>query len=109
MAKKNKIDTIIEELQNASKMHLRQSKELSSHVEDMTEKSPLKQEESTAKLVNLPKSTIQGGNIGALGGVSKNLFKIGKKIASNMISPTQPLDEVKASKYAKAIQEIKPF
>ena len=36
MAKsKNKMSTIISELQNASKMHLRQSKELASHVKDM--------------------------------------------------------------------------
>ena len=46
MAKsKNKMSTIISELQNASKMHLRQSKELASHVKDMespaTMKSPL--------------------------------------------------------------------
>ena len=44
MAKPFKIQTIIEELQNASKMHLRQSKELASHAKDMNKKSPLKQE-----------------------------------------------------------------
>tara|TARA_R110002060_G_scaffold51466_2_gene62444 strand:- start:318 stop:602 length:285 start_codon:yes stop_codon:yes gene_type:complete len=43
MAKKTKIDIIIEELQNASKMHLRQSEELASHAKDMNKKSPLKQ------------------------------------------------------------------
>jgi len=37
---KQKLKTIIEELQNASKMHLRQSKELSSHAEDMDKGSP---------------------------------------------------------------------
>ena len=44
MAKsENKMNTIISELQNASKMHLRQSKELKSHVKDMqvAKKSPL--------------------------------------------------------------------
>jgi|TARA_R110000744_G_scaffold93747_2_gene181040 hypothetical protein len=40
MAKEFKIDTIIKELQNASKMHLRQSKELSSHAKDMDKGSP---------------------------------------------------------------------
>ena len=44
MAKPFKIQTIIEELQNASKMHLRQSKELASHAKDMNKKSPLKQD-----------------------------------------------------------------
>ena len=43
MAKPFKIQTIIEELQNASKMHLRQSEELASHAKDMNKKSPLKQ------------------------------------------------------------------
>jgi len=37
---KQKLKTIIEELQNASKMHLRQSKELSSYAEDMDKESP---------------------------------------------------------------------
>ena len=42
MAKsENKMNTIISELQNASKMHLRQSKELAEHVEDMGS-NPLK-------------------------------------------------------------------
>ena len=42
MAKsENKMNTIISELQNASKMHLRQSRELADHVEDM-ESGPLK-------------------------------------------------------------------
>ena len=42
MAKsENKMNTIISELQNASKMHLRQSKELADHVKDM-ESGPLK-------------------------------------------------------------------
>ena len=40
---KQKLKTIIEELQNASKMHLRQSKELSSHAEDMDKGSPANQ------------------------------------------------------------------
>jgi|TARA_R110000796_G_scaffold69781_2_gene158848 hypothetical protein len=40
MAKSTKLNTIIEELQNASKMHLRQSKELSKMSEEV---SPLKQ------------------------------------------------------------------
>ena len=44
MAKPFKIQTIIEELQNASKMHLRQSEELASHAKDMNKKSPLKQD-----------------------------------------------------------------
>ena len=44
MAKPFKIQTIIKELQNASKMHLRQSEELASHAKDMNKKSPLKQD-----------------------------------------------------------------
>ena len=40
MAKQSKIDIIIKELQNASKMHLRQSKELASHAKDMDKGSP---------------------------------------------------------------------
>lgn len=40
---KQKLKTIIEELQNASKMHLRQSKELASHAKDMDKGSPANQ------------------------------------------------------------------
>ena len=38
-----KLKTIIKELQNASKMHLRQSKELASHAKDMDKGSPANQ------------------------------------------------------------------
>jgi len=185
MAKKTKIDIIIEELQNASKMHLRQSKELASHAKDMDKGSPANKnynevnvqdlqdmgevkkdskkrnyvvnerltnskadtlyipkgtksytgrkikvgslidesdyenlssqannpinKNKPGEILDLPKSTMKGGNIGALGGVSKAFVKVGKAIASNMISPIQPRDEVKASKYAKATKKIKPF
>tara|TARA_R110002153_G_scaffold27650_1_gene85700 strand:+ start:628 stop:1200 length:573 start_codon:yes stop_codon:yes gene_type:complete len=185
MAKKTKIDIIIEELQNASKMHLRQSKELASHAKDMDKGSPANKnynevnvqdlqdlgevkkdskkrnyvvnerltnskadtlyipkgtksytgkkikvgslidesdyenlssqannpinKNKPGEILDLPKSTMKGGNIGALGGVSKAFVKVGKAIASSMISPIQPRDEVKASKYAKATKKIKPF
>jgi len=42
--KKNKLKTIVKELEGASKMHLRQSKEINKHVKDMvSQKSPLYQ------------------------------------------------------------------
>ena len=49
MAKQSKIDTIIKELQNASKMHLRQSKELASHAKDMDKGSPANQKNLTGE------------------------------------------------------------
>ena len=46
---KQKLKTIIEELQNASKMHLRQSKELASHAKDMDKGSPANQKKLTGE------------------------------------------------------------
>ena len=79
MAKPFKIQTIIEELQNASKMHLRQSKELASHAKDMNKKSPLKQDKKKNEINlranrNTQKSeTDAGGSTSSLsGGVDYN-------------------------------------
>ena len=74
MAKAFKIQTIIEELQNASKMHLRQSKELASHAKDMNKKSPLKQDKKKNEINlranrNTQKSeTDAGGSTSSLSG-----------------------------------------
>ena len=74
MAKPFKIQTIIEELQNASKMHLRQSKELASHAKDMNKKSPLKQDKKKNEINlranrNTQKSeTDAGGSTSSLSG-----------------------------------------
>jgi hypothetical protein len=46
---KQKLKTIIEELQNASKMHLRQSKELASHAKDMDKGSPANKKNLTGE------------------------------------------------------------
>jgi hypothetical protein len=42
--KKGRLQEIIKELQGASEMHLKQSKELGSHAEDMAKGSPAKQQ-----------------------------------------------------------------
>ena len=74
MAKPFKIQTIIEELQNASKMHLRQSEELASHAKDMNKKSPLKQDKKKNEINlranrNTQKSeTDAGGSTSSLSG-----------------------------------------
>ena len=74
MAKAFKIQTIIEELQNASKMHLRQSEELASHAKDMNKKSPLKQDKKKNEINlranrNTQKSeTDAGGSTSSLSG-----------------------------------------
>ena len=85
MAKAFKIQTIIEELQNASKMHLRQSEELASHAKDMNKKSPLKHDKKKNEINlranrNTQKSeTDAGGSTSSLsGGVDykRDNFKI---------------------------------
>ena len=61
MAKQSKIDTIIKELQNASKMHLRQSKELASHAKDMDKGSPAnkKRQRMIVEAFNKEESTVE--------------------------------------------------
>ena len=104
MAKPFKIQTIIEELQNASKMHLRQSKELASHAKDMNKKSPLKQDKKKNE-VNLranrntkksetdagkSTSSLSGGidynrgnlNLNASGDTNKN-YNVGLRLSNN--------------------------
>jgi len=78
MAKKTKIDIIIEELQNASKMHLRQSKELSSHVDDMG--SPAKQTASDA--ISMAGNFLKGAGGVAASILSTTSAEAGQKVRS---------------------------
>ena len=41
--KKDGLSTIVKELENASKMHLKQSKKIKGHIDDMAKGSPAKQ------------------------------------------------------------------
>jgi|TARA_R110001592_G_scaffold9259_1_gene49397 hypothetical protein len=52
--KKGRLQEIIKELKGASEMHLKQSKDLASHAEDMAKGSPANQNyyENISKLVN---------------------------------------------------------
>ena len=52
--KKGRLQEIIKELQGASKMHLKQSKDLASYAEDITEASPAKQNSNEVNVQDSP-------------------------------------------------------
>ena len=91
---KQKLKTIIEELQNASKMHLRQSKELASHAKDMDKGSPANQNYNEVNVQDLQD----------MGKVKKN--KKGKYVVNE--NPTTVNDTLYIPKKFKSYTGKKP-
>ena len=70
--KKNRLKEIVGELQNASKMHLSQSKEIDKHIDDM--KSPLDLKDACYKKVA---KRYKGGNSAYRSGAMVKCRKVG--------------------------------
>ena len=96
MIKKGRLKEIVSELQGASKMHLKQSKEIEKHIDDMGPKEIRSIEEDFGK----PKTNSLGVTMPA-GAILRSVGR--------MLSPEFPQDEAKNKKYLNAVQEMKPF
>ena len=70
--KKGRLSEIVKELAGASKMHLKQSKEIESHIKDM--KSPLEKKDACYKKVA---ARYKGGNSAYRSGAMVKCRKVG--------------------------------
>mgnify|MGYP003647465965 CR=1 FL=1 len=70
--KKGRLSEIVKELQGASEMHLKQSKEINSHIEDMA--SPLELKDACYKKVA---ARYKGGNSAYRSGAMVKCRKVG--------------------------------
>tara|TARA_R110001592_G_scaffold188451_1_gene433749 strand:- start:296 stop:739 length:444 start_codon:yes stop_codon:yes gene_type:complete len=94
MIKKGRLKEIVSELQGASKMHLKQSKEIEKHIDDMGPK----------EVKSIEGLETQNKSLGVTMPAGAMLRSAGR-----MLSPEFPQSEVKNQRYADAIQEIQPF
>ena len=100
--KKGRLQEIIKELQGASKMHLKQSKDLASHAEDMAKGSPAKkngynkvdvQDLQDMGEVKKDKKGKQYVVNERLTGTSKDTLSVGNHYSGRKYKPGELIDE----------------